>query len=305
MSDVRFLPPLEEIILKKSLYEKIDLGDVKFDVADEILDLEFFSGAIRTYCPDCEQESTFRTNQIRDGSILSLTTPHVFHEYSSLARKMVAYNSSKETKNCIDRYDEYAFSNKSFTIEFYCTHEHSHRIFYIFNIKNNVLQKIGQFPSIADSMELELKVYKKALEKELNKAKSQEFAKAIGLYSHGVGIGSFVYLRRIFEAFINQAKQEAILKGSITEDEFNGKRMAEKIELLADYLPATLVENKVLYSVVSKGIHKLSEEECMSHFNVIKMGIELVLDEKIAKRQAEEKKAKYAKDLSKAHQELK
>jgi len=300
----RFIPIAEELILKKGLYEKITLGDVDYDVADEIFELEFFNKPIRTYCQDCQQESSFRRNQLIDGTVLSLTSPHVAHQYSNLIDGMKTYNSVRELKEYIERHDEYAFADKTFTLEFYCTHNHNHRIFYTFNIQNKILQKIGQFPSVADSMEVELKVYKKALEKELSKEKSQEFSKAVGLYSHGVGIGSFVYLRRIFESFIYQAKDEAILNGGITIEEFNSCRMVEKIELLSDILPDIIVENKVLYGVVSKGIHELSEEECREYFNIIKNGIELILDEKIAKRKAEEKREKFTRELSKAHQEI-
>ncbi len=57
------LPSPEEFFLSKGLYEKFSLGDEDdIDVSKQILDLEFFHGAIRTYCTDCKTESTFRTD---------------------------------------------------------------------------------------------------------------------------------------------------------------------------------------------------------------------------------------------------
>ncbi len=150
----------------------------------------------------------------------------------------------------------------------------------------------------------EVKIYKKILEKELGKDKFQEFTKAIGLYSHGVGIGSFVYLRRIFEVFIYQAKDEALSNNDIQEEDFINARMVDKIDLLKEYLPEVIVENKILYGFVSKGVHELSEKECKEYFSIIKDGIELILDEKIAKRKAQDKKDNFKKNSSKAHQEI-
>jgi hypothetical protein len=51
-----------------------------------------------------------------------------------------------------------------------------------------VVQKIGQFPSLADIANDESKTYRSVL----TKRDSSEFHKAIGLATHGVGIGSFV-----------------------------------------------------------------------------------------------------------------
>ena len=43
----------------------------------------------------------------------------------------------------------------------------------------------------------------------------REFTKAIGLAANGVGIGSFVYLRRIFENLVFQAFDEAKKEPSV------------------------------------------------------------------------------------------
>lgn len=296
------LPTPEEFFLEKGLYEPISLG-VKYndDVFIQILELEFFDKAIRTYCPQCKQESIFRTDLIKQGSIKSLTKPHVY-EYTKVAQWAKACTPQEVysvTDWLIDKQEEF-FLNRTFTLEFYCTHNHSHRIFFTFNITDGFIQKIGQYPSVANSLEEEIKVYKK----ELGKEKGEEFSKAIGLFSHGVGIGAFVYLRRIFENFIYEAKDKALNDGVITNEEFNQRRMSEKIELLREYLPQVIVERKDYYSVVSKGIHELSEDECKKYFMTLKNGIELILDEKIAEKQAKKKRELFEQELSKITQKI-
>ena len=57
--------------------------------------------------------------------------------------------------------------------------------------------------------------------------------------------------------------------------------MAEKIEILQSELPTFLVENKSIYSILSKGIHELSEQECLAAFPAVKVGIEIVLDTRL------------------------
>ena len=56
--------------------------------------------------------------------------------------------------------------------------------------------------------------------KELGDGYYKELKRAIGLYSSNVGIGSYVYLRRIVEKIILDGLQEAIAVGAVTEEQF-------------------------------------------------------------------------------------
>ena len=114
----------------------------------------------------------------------------------------------------------------------------------------------------------------------MSKEDLKEFTRAIGLAANGVGIGSFVYLRRLFERLIQDAAEQKINAGEIERPVFEGARMDEKIGMLRDVLPKFLVENKSIYGIISKGIHQLSEEECLAMFDILKTSIELILDEK-------------------------
>ena len=145
--------------------------------------------------------------------------------------------------------------------------------------KNGVIMKVGQYPSVVDFHIHNLDKVKKALSKE----KQREFSRAVGLVSHGVGIGSFVYLRRIFEELIEEAHKLALTSTSWNDEPYQKSRMNEKIQLLKDYLPEFLVTNQAIYSILSKGIHELSEDECLQYFDPIRVGIELILEEKLEK----------------------
>jgi len=158
--------------------------------------------------------------------------------------------------------------------------------YYIFlNIKEKTIIKIGQYPSIADFHISEIKQYKKLLSTE----KLKEFTRAIGLAANGVGIGSFVYLRRIFEYLIEDAYTMYKSDGTVDEENYKKSRMDQKIALLSSHLPDFLVEHKSMYSILSKGIHELDEKTCLAHFDSLRVGIEIILDEKLDELKKKEK----------------
>lgn len=172
-------------------------------------------------------------------------------------------------------------------------------IFY--DAEKRLLLKIGQYPSIADFHIYEIKQYDKLLSKDVLK----EFTKAIGLAANGVGIGSFVYLRRIFENLILESFEEAKQEGKVEEETFSRSRMDEKIGLLKEYLPPFLVENKSIYSILSKGIHELDENTCLEYFEPMKVGIEIILDQKLEKMKQKEKEEEAKKKIQQLRKEIK
>jgi hypothetical protein len=152
-------------------------------------------------------------------------------------------------------------------------------IFSFYDHGTKTLQKIGQFPSIASLHISKIKDYSKVLDEE----KLREFTKAIGLVSHGVGVGSFVYLRRIFEHLLSKKCKLASLLPTWNDELYKRAKVAEKIELLKDFLPEFLVQNKSMYGILSMGVHSLTENECLQYFSVVKDGIEMILDEELEK----------------------
>ena len=119
----------------------------------------------------------------------------------------------------------------------------------------------------------------------------KEFGRAIGLYASGIGIGSFVYLRRIFERIILTTGEKAIKDGKIEKEQFKKAHVKEKIKMIADYLPTTLVDRPEFYGIVSKGIHELSEDDCIEFFPIMQKFIIMILRqlEKARKDKEDEK----------------
>lgn len=143
------------------------------------------------------------------------------------------------------------------------------------------LKKVGQSPSLADMQFFDLRKYQKIL-----KDSYKELTRAIGLFSAGVGIGSFVYLRRILERLCEGSHQQCVKLPNWDEEKYKSSHFNERVEFLEQYgvqlLPSELAPVKSkLYSVMSKGIHEYSEKECLELFPCVQMAIELILDKRL------------------------
>ena len=57
------------------------------------------------------------------------------------------------------------------------------------------------------------------------------------------------------------------------------------------------MENKSFYKILSTGIHELTEAECLEAFQTVKLGIELILDERIEEEQKQSKIARAKKAI--------
>ena len=61
-----------------------------------------------------------------------------------------------------------------------------------------------------------------------------------------------------------------------------------------------LVAGGVLQTFLSKGIHELSEQDCLKHFSTLRLGIELILDEALEARERTNKIAAAKAAIQKA-----
>ncbi|PFL14008.1 short-chain dehydrogenase [Bacillus cereus] len=238
------------LLLQLGLYDPIPFDEAG---AQEIYN--FISNKERvqfdSYCIHCKKDSTFKF-------------------WRSTGR--IQYDIHTYPRILTEKVNAYPFPLDQ---TFKCQRDESHIYSFMFRIIDNTIEKIGQFPSIA-SLELHtIDKYRKIL-----KSDYRDFSRAIGLYSHGIGAGSFVYLRRIFENLIEECRLEAQKDDSFNDTDFQGSKMDEKILMLKAYLPSFLVENRKLYGILSKGIHELDEKTCLELFPNVKLAIELILDEK-------------------------
>ena len=163
-----------------------------------------------------------------------------------------------------------------------------------------VLEKVGQEPSMADLQMFDIEKYKKVLSND----SFIDFSMALGLYASGVGCGSLLYLRRIYETLIKKAQDNCSKLSEWNEGEYSKKRFNEKLKYLeslgAKIIPDELSDVKVkIYGWLSKGVHELSEQESKELFPALKYSIELILDEQIAQKEKEDKLKELKKTLNK------
>ena len=278
-------------LASKGLYDEIEItkGNI-FELADLV------GGHVKidVYCPKCGESRVFSCEMV----------PYYWYEDHNLEIKLkpleaelVSWQQIQSVKPHIVGTPEepWTWTNNSLendtrlmVFKFSCAMDNTHHLDYIVLTHGNKMIKFGQYPSIADLSFPELKDYRKVMTKE----DERELKRAIGLFASGIGVGSFVYLRRIFERIIMTASQKAIEDGKIKENEFIRARVDERIKMLAEYLPQTLVNSPVFYGIISKGIHELSEEDCIEFFPVMQSFIMMILRqwEKIRRDKEEEKK---------------
>ena len=273
---------ISEFFFDIPLYTEIKITDKNISILEDILLLNKSDISFEGYNPLEKVDSTF----IIEKEFKDKLANHTF-------------NLSESYKNPIKIFLE---TGGYRTINVKCKRYNDIFTFSIFyDAEKRLLLKIGQYPSIADFHIYEIKQYDKLLSNDVLK----EFTKAIGLAANGVGIGSFVYLRRIFENLILESFEEAKQEGKVKDEAFNKSRMDEKIGLLKDYLPSFLVENKSIYSILSKGIHELDENTCLEYFDPMKVGIEIILDQKLEKKKQKEKEEEAKKRIAQLNSKLK
>jgi hypothetical protein len=229
--------------------------------------------------------------------------------FTTYSRDVEGYNPWRKTQSTFTISRRLTYEDNNFitnggfgTVCLNCKRYHDEFRFYCYwDPKDRFLIKIGQFPTVADFHIGEIKQYSKLISRE----KLKEFTRAVGLAANGVGIGSFVYLRRIFEYLISQAYEKATEEGAISMADFQKARMDEKIELLKLYLPSFLVENKSMYSILSLGVHELDENTCLAHFDTLRVGIEIILDEQLDELRKKEKIEAAKKKLNEVKGQIK
>jgi hypothetical protein len=192
------------------------------------------------------------------------------------------------------------FRDRSYSAHLQCLKSKDHVYTYTWNVRGKVLRKTGQFPSPADLVLPRLNRFNKVL----LASQRSELGRAIGLHAHGIGVGAFIYLRRVFSGLIDQARDEASSKAGWDNDAYEKERMAERIVRLSTHLPELLVRNAQIYGILSKGVHELTEEECLTHFDVVRNGIEIILDELLERRNRLRRAEEYTAAVQKLASEL-
>ena len=256
------------------------------------VDLIYFDGTYDGFCTKCGREATFKVTapERPNGFTRNLGEEAIYKKHG---------NQPPIPNILVDTY----------RVRATCTREATHRQDFFFLVDYRLgqtedgkaklerfIQKVGQHPSFGDLHLEAVKKYRGSLPAQQLK----ELSQAIGLASHDVGVGSYVYLRRVFEWLVEEAHQEASKAAGWDEQAYMKLRMAERVSALRSSLPDFLVEHPEMYSLLSKGVHELTERECLEHFSTLRIAIELILDERHEKKLRERKIAQAKAALAKA-----
>jgi hypothetical protein len=261
------MPPpttLKGFVIDLPLYQPVKLVR---GTHDEILTRLSRSGTqLDVHCPICKKDR-----------------PYVFQGRQDYVNPSVLQQSQ------ID----FFYSNRYWVTVLHCSWNPAHAISIWWRLENESLEKIGQTPSLADLALPLASKYSKLLEGPMR----NELHKAIGLAAHGVGIGSFVYLRRVFEQMLDKHQIELAAKGTKI-DGYKDLHVDQKIRALKAVLPPFLVSNSAIYGILSKGIHELSEDECLEAFPAIKSGIILILEQDFQDQERQRIEEEAAKSIT-------
>ncbi len=253
------------------------------------------------YCPICDKEEIIyikgkdMPDELKDSLIDS-------HSYMWANEECeVAYDFAQEKWINRLKYFEkhYIDENRNFTITATC--KKGHHLQSTFHLTDSYqLIKIGQYPS-----RIEFERFIKKYSKILTKKDYKELNTAIGLSSHGVGAGAFVYLRRVFERTIFDIfKKESENIQGVTLEQFKEKRMEEKIKTLNIHFGED-INKRILYDILSKGVHELDDNECKQHFSIVLSALLFILEKRLEKENKNKRIKEIKKSLADIHSNLK
>jgi hypothetical protein len=142
-----------------------------------------------------------------------------------------------------------------------------------------IIMKVGQYPAQSVSLP-------KGLEKNLGPEAAGLYRKGLISRNNGYGLGALIYIRRVVEDKTNELIEVAatlseshnidaavIAKMRAAADSKTFIPYEEKLKIAATVFPDSLKVGSVnplgsLYSLVSKGIHGLTEAECIDAFDM-------------------------------------
>lgn len=281
---------IKEFYLSNGLYAEIDISNYS---GEELLNALFYfrseqnlnkAPTIKCYCKDCGENVNFHSleSPAHLKSNINYLHNHLY-EANEIDNRNIILESLDDTVPIISRI-------------FKCPNvpDHTHNIIFLLKVKNNKIFKIGQFPAFNDLNISELK--------RIRKFKSNvytELNKSTGLFSHGIGVGSYVYLRRVLEKHIVNPKFIEKIKSEDNPNDYNNYYFHEKVKYLGNDISEFLGENTKLYGFISKGIHELEEDECIEFFPLVYKTVVMILEEEIDIEERKKKKLEIQKQLNK------
>jgi hypothetical protein len=245
------LPEVWDACFNMPLYRVIAQGDEAKAFAEKLAEEKFKGDA---YCVDCKRETPFKRWEwpnVGGGATGSRGV---------VRGKEPASLHQQKTALCARCGKNYHF---------------------YFAAYRNGIAKVGQNPSPADIARQDMLRFRA----ELDDLDMGELEHATRMFSLGIGVGAFVYLRRIFERLLDRHHATFVAANGPIEGYEDKMRWEERVLALATILPKEVVENRKVYAILSVGIHELQEAECLLYYPVLRAAIIDILEQDIAANQ--------------------
>jgi hypothetical protein len=259
------------------------------------------------FCPVCKRDTYIVSSNYKEIKDIEREIILTIGTNINSAEEYKAYEQhalEKMRNRASDFYRTVFGENNSVQLNFHCTSKHRHKMYVNFQMTDDgYLMKTGQFPSIMDfdSRNDVDDIFGKD-----DKSK-KDFKTATVLKSHNYGVGAFLYLRRIFERLIFEKAESAKTEGLLNLEEFEKKKMQDKVKCLHELglVSEYLNENKTfIYGILSKGLHQLTEKECLANYDTLKESIVLMLKENSELEKREKMKKETNKKLNSIHSKM-
>ncbi len=154
-----------------------------------------------------------------------------------------------------------------------CTNDSSHKYLMIISIEQRlgtfIVKKIGQDPSMLSVHGFDFEKYKEQLTK-INAY--DDYKKADLSNTEHFYVGAYAYLRRIFEKMLNNY----IKDNNVTLKDDHVETQIKAVKDCFDSRIKDLLKN--LYSILSKSIHELDEEQSKEYYQYLKAIIDIQLE---------------------------
>lgn len=169
-----------------------------------------------------------------------------------------------------------------FDSRYICTHcRRDYHRFYMQIIddeEGSKIRKVGQSPPISTKIDNEIRDF-------LGEKNTDLYIHGKRSEIYGYGIGAFVYYRRIIENKINDLlgiMRSIVDKPAKIEKAIKQKRMEDKIQIIQNDLPEILHVDgsnplKLLYELLSDGIHGKTDQECAEDAKVIRKAFDFLI----------------------------
>jgi hypothetical protein len=247
---------LYKLIMEGGVYSKVD--GIDDGVMDDFSSRFIMFDGLDLYCPQCKDNKSY-----------------VYAE-SNKNKELGTYLSNYSVNGCL------------LSLVYVCP-TCKEKLYLLFLYKNNSIIKLAQLPSLYDVSRDELKKYQK--NNLIDKDSFSEIYKADICASQSYNVAAYTYLRRVFENILKNVFKDHKSEIGISNEDFIKLPMDEKLKLIKPFFAIEDDIYKPLYSLLSQGIHALTEEECRENYNLLKaIIVDILVEEKAKKERNENRK---------------